>query len=69
MVMRQVDVVLSVLTLVAVGMGVAAYRAWNPPAEPMPVVSDTTPVPPPLRAVVARTPVVPVYLRSSPVVN
>lgn len=28
--MRQVDVVLSVLTLVAVGMGVAAYRAWHP---------------------------------------
>jgi len=32
--MRQVDVVLSVLTLVAVGMGVAAYRAWNPALEP-----------------------------------
>lgn len=34
MAMRQVDVVLSVLTLVAVGMGVAAYRAWNPGPQP-----------------------------------
>lgn len=50
--MRQVDVVLSVLTLVAVGMGVAAYRAWHPGSiEPS---ADSLPsvLPPPV--VVAR---------------
>ena len=39
--MRQVDVVLSVLTLVAVGMGVAAYRAWHPEPVPAEPVVDT----------------------------
>jgi len=31
--MKPVDIVLSVLTLVAVGLGFAAYRAWHPVAE------------------------------------
>lgn len=38
--MRQVDVVLGVLTLVAFGMGYAAYRAWHPdPVATEPVVT------------------------------
>jgi hypothetical protein len=40
--MRQVDVVLSVLTLVAVGLGIAAYRAWHPDVDPTLRASDTT---------------------------
>lgn len=33
--MRQVDVVLSLLTLVAVVMGYSAYRAWHPDSDPV----------------------------------
>lgn len=51
--MRQVDVVLSVLTLIALGMGLAAYRAWHPDVtEP---VSDTSPVRSPAPVAAART--------------
>jgi len=31
--MKPVDIVLGVLTLFAVGLGVAAYRAWHPDVE------------------------------------
>ena len=31
--MKPIDVVLSVLTLVAVGLGYAAYRAWHPTTQ------------------------------------
>lgn len=31
--MKPIDVVLSILTLAAVGLGYAAYRAWHPTAE------------------------------------
>lgn len=31
--MKPVDIVLGMLTLCAVGMGVAAYRAWHPDSE------------------------------------
>lgn len=41
--MRPVDVVLSVLTLAAVGMGVAAYQAWHPQSQVNAPVSDTRP--------------------------
>ncbi|ULU23790.1 hypothetical protein DYST_00688 [Dyella terrae] len=56
--MRQVDVVLSVLTLVAVGMGFAAYRAWYPDRDIREPAADSRPaVPPslgPLAPVLAR---------------
>ena len=53
--MRQLDVVLSVLTLVAIGMGVAAYRAWHPDQAASEPVSDTPRVQSPQPADVTRT--------------
>ena len=40
--MKPVDIVLSALTLCAVGMAVAAYRAWHPGPEVRESVSDST---------------------------
>lgn len=54
--MRKVDVLLSVLTLVAVGMGFAAYKAWNPDSEPREPVSGTPTAGSPPLVAVAREP-------------
>jgi hypothetical protein len=45
--MKPVDAVLSVLTLCAVGLGVAAYRAWHPdqPVSQSDVAAATEPLP------------------------
>lgn len=65
--MRPVDIVLSVLTLCAVGMGVAAYRAWHPEPEPLAIgpvePADTLPAPRPEPGAV-----VPASVRRLPVV-